>query len=197
MAVLSGFSSLISHFNFWLLALAAILVSGYYFKRFRESEEGRLKWDRWLLRIPLLGVVLRKIEVARFSRSLGTLLHGGVPLLQAMTIVRDIIGNQSIAKTIEPIRNGIKKGEGIAQPMKQSGVFPPLAMHLIEVGEESGKLDSMLIQVAEVYDVEVRNSIKNLISFFEPALILFMGIIIGTIVVSMLMAIFSINEIPM
>jgi general secretion pathway protein F len=174
-----------------------LVIAGLYLKRFRESDEGRLKWDRRLLRAPLIGPVLQKIEVARFSRTLGTLLHGGVPLLQAMTIVRDIIGNQSIARAIEPIRNGIKKGEGIAQPMKQSAVFPPLAMHLIEVGEESGKLDSMLIQVGDVYDVEVRNSIKNLIAFFEPALILLMGIIIGTIVVSMLMAIFSINDIPL
>ncbi len=97
---------------------------------------------------------------------------------------------------IETFRNGIKKGEGIAKPMKQSGVFPPLAMHLIEVGEESGKLDTMLVQVADVYDNEVRNSIRNLIAFFEPALILVMGIIIGTIVVSMLMSIFSINDVP-
>jgi general secretion pathway protein F len=138
-----------------------------------------------------------KIEIARFSRTLGTLLHGGVPLLQGMTIVREILGNQGIATMIEPIRNGIKKGEGIAQPMKQSGVFPPLAMHLIEVGEESGKLEAMLFQVAEVYDKEVRQAVKNLIAFFEPALILVMGIIIGTIVVSMLLAIFSINEIPL
>ena len=195
MAILRGLSSLLT--GFWWLILIAIFLSGYYFKRFRESEEGRMKWDRWLLRTPMVGMVLRKVEVARFSRSLGTLLHGGVPLLQAMTIVREILGNQSIAAAIEPIRNGIKKGEGIAQPMKQSGVFPPLAMHLIEVGEESGKLDSMLIQVGEVYDVEVRNSIKNLIAFFEPALILIMGIVIGTIVVSMLMAIFSINDIPL
>jgi type II secretion system protein F len=195
MAVLSGLSSFIS--RYWWLVLAMILLSGFYLKSRLESEDGRLQWDRWLLRTPLLGIVLRKIEVARFSRTLGTLLHGGVPLLQSMTIVRDIIGNQSIARTIEPIRNGIKKGEGITQPMKQSAVFPPLAMHLIEVGEESGKLDSMLIQVADVYDAEVRKSIKNLIAFFEPALILLMGIIIGTIVVSMLMAIFSINDIPL
>ena len=169
----------------------------YYLKRFRTSPEGRLKWDRWLLRLPLWGPVVRKIEVARFSRTLGTLLHSGVPLLQGMTIVREILTNQGIATTIEPIRNGIKKGEGIAHPIKQSGVFPPLAMHLIEVGEESGRLDTMLIQVAEVYDTEVRNAIKNLIAFFEPALILVMGIIIGTIVVSMLMAIFSINDVPL
>ncbi len=111
--------------------------------------------------------------------------------------MRDVVGNQGIATMIDPIRNGIKKGEGIAQPMKQSGVFPPLAMHLIEVGEESGKLDAMLLQVADVYDNEVRDGVKNLIAFFEPALILVMGIIIGTIVVSMLLAIFSINDIPL
>lgn len=195
MAILRGLSTFFT--NYWWAVLLAAIISGVYVKQFRDSSEGRLKIDRWLLRLPLVGPVLRKIEVARFSRTLGTLLHGGVPLLQSMTIVRDIIGNQGIAITIEPIRNGIKKGEGIAQPMKQAGVFPPLAMHLIEVGEESGRLDSMLIQVAEAYDVEVRNSIKNLISFFEPALILLMGIIIGTIVVSMLMAIFSINDIPL
>ncbi len=195
MAILKGISQFLS--GYWWVAIIAILLAAVYFKRFRESEAGRLKWDRWLLRIPLVGVVLRKVEVARFSRTLGTLLQGGVPLLQAMTIVREIITNQSIATTIEPIRNGIKKGEGIAQPMKQSGVFPPLAMHLIEVGEESGKLDGMLVQVADVYDSEVRNGVKNLIAFFEPALILLMGIIIGTIVVSMLMPIFSINDIPL
>ena len=195
MAILKNLSGFLTYY--WWAVLIAILLVVFYFKRFLASTKGRLKWDRWVLRVPLVGALLRKVEVARFSRSLGTLLHGGVPLLQSMTIVREIIANQSIAVTIEPIRNGIKKGEGITQPMKQSGVFPPLAMHLIEVGEESGKLDGMLIQVAEVYDVEVRNSIKNLIAFFEPALILLMGVIIGTIVVSMLMAIFSINDIPL
>jgi general secretion pathway protein F len=195
MAILSGLSSFLK--QFWWLVAALIIAASLYFKRFLDSEPGRLKWDRLMLRIPLLGIVLRKIEVARFSRTLGTLLHGGVPLLQSMTIVREIIGNQSIARTIEPIRNGIKKGEGMARPMKQSGAFPPLALHLIEVGEESGKLDAMLTQVAEVYDSDVRNSIRKLIAFFEPALILLMGIIIGAIVISMLMAIFSINDIPL
>jgi len=195
MEILKGLSDFVTSY-WWLVIIFIALISGY-LRRFRASAEGRLLWDRSLLKLPLVGKVLRKVEVARFSRTLGTLLHGGVPLLQAMTIVRDIVSNQGIATMIEPIRNGIKKGEGIAQPMKQSGVFPPLAMHLIEVGEESGKLDSMLIQVADVYDTEVRNGVKNLIAFFEPALILVMGIIIGTIVVSMLLAIFSINDIPL
>jgi general secretion pathway protein F len=195
MKILNGLGNFLS--GYWWLLLIAIIGIVIYFKRFRESEDGRLKLDKWLLQIPLVGAALRKLEVARFSRTLGTLLHGGVPLLQSMTIVRDIIGNRSIAKTIDPIRNGIKKGEGIALPMKQSGVFPPLAMHLIEVGEESGKLDGMLLQVADTYDVEVRNSVKSLIAFFEPALILLMGIIMGTIIVSMLSAIFSINDVPL
>jgi general secretion pathway protein F len=195
MAILKGLSDFLS--GYWWFVLIALVLVVVYFRRFRSSAQGRLAWDRWMLKIPLVGPVLRKVEVARFCRTLGTLLHGGVPLLQAMTIVRDIITNQGIATMIEPIRNGIKKGEGISQPMKQSGVFPPLAMHLIEVGEESGKLDSMLVQVSEVYDNEVRTGVKNLIAFFEPALILVMGIIIGTIVVSMLLAIFSINDIPL
>jgi len=195
MAILKGFSDFLSGY-WWLVAIACVLVL-MYLRSYRRSLEGRLRGDRYLLRLPLIGDVVRKVEVARFARTLGTLLHGGVPLLQGMTIVREIIANQAIAIMIEPIRNGIKKGEGIAQPMKHSGVFPPLAMHLIEVGEESGKLDSMLVQVADVYDNEVRNAIKNLISFFEPALILVMGIIIGTIVVSMLLAIFSINDVPL
>ncbi len=195
MAVLKGLSDFIT--GYWWLLLAAGIVAAVYVRRYRQSPEGRLAWDRWMLRLPLWGAVVRKVEVSRFARTLGTLLHSGVPLLQGMTIVREILANQGIATMIEPIRNGIKKGEGIAQPMRQSGVFPPLAMHLIEVGEESGRLDSMLIQVAEVYDNEVRNAVKNLIAFFEPALILVMGIVIGTIVVSMLLAIFSINEVPL
>jgi general secretion pathway protein F len=194
MVILRGISAVIS--GYWWVLLAVLILTILYLRRMLGTPEGRLSWDRGLLRIPLIGNVLRKVEVARFSRTLGTLLHGGVPLLQAMNIVRDIISNQGIASAIDPIRNGIKKGEGITPPMKQSGVFPPLAMHLIEVGEESGKLDAMLVQVADVYDTEVRNGIKNLISFFEPAMILVMGVVIATIVVSMLLAIFSINDVP-
>ena len=195
MMIMNGVSQALT--RFWWLILAALFATGYAFKRFYDSEDGRLRWDRKMLEAPVLGAVLRKIEVSRFARTLGMLLRGGAPLLQSMAIVREIIGNQSIARTIDPIRSGIKKGEGIAQPIRQSGVFPPLAMHLIEVGEESGRLDDMLIQVADTYDVEVRNGVKNLISFFEPAVILFMGLVIGTVVVSMLMAIFSMNDVPM
>ena len=195
MAILKGFSDFL--IGYWWAVILAFLFGPLMIRRYRTTVEGRLKWDQTLLRIPLLGVVLQKMEVARFAKTLGTLIHSGVPLLQGMTIVREVIANQGIATMIEPVRNGIKKGEGIARPMKQSGAFPPLAMHLIEVGEESGRLDTMLLQVSDVYDNEVRNSVKNLIAFFEPALILVMGIVIGTIVVSMLLAIFSIQDVPL
>ena len=194
MAVLKNFSDFISGY-WWLLALSILIIS-YYLKRLRSTAEGRLGTGSLAPpRSPRRPGITQSGGGAVCQNS-GHPAARGVPLLQAMTIVREVISNQGIATAIEPIRNGIKKGEGIALPMKQSGVFPPLAMHLIEVGEESGKLDAMLVQVAEVYDVEVRNGVKNLIAFFEPALILVMGVIIGTVVVSMLLAIFSINDIP-
>ena len=195
MLILDTLSTILS--GYWWLIILILVGAAYAIKRFRDSEAGRLRWDRKLLEIPLIGNVLRKVEVARFSKTLGMLLRGGVPLLQSMTIVRDVIGNRNIARMIDPIRSGIKKGEGIAKPMRQSGVFPPLAMHLVEVGEESGKLDSMLLQVADTYDAEVRIGVKQLISFFEPAIILFMGLVIGTIVLSMMLAIFSLSDVPL
>ncbi|MBI2821991.1 MAG: type II secretion system F family protein [Acidobacteria bacterium] len=179
---------------FLLLAALSLLALG---RRYLATEQGRLSWDRRILRLPLVGPVAHKMEVARFSRTLGTLLHSSVPLLNAMTIVKEIVYNQAIASTMDAIKSGIKKGEGISGPMRQTNMFPPFALHLVEVGEETGNLDAMMLQIADTYDKEVRNSIKRLVAFFEPALILVMGLIIGTMVVSMLAAIFSINEVPL
>jgi general secretion pathway protein F len=143
----------------------------------------------------LLGPALLKIEVARFARTLGTLLGGAVPLIPAVRIVQGIAGNQVVADGIGAIAGGAKRGEGVAKPMREGGVFPALAVHMVEVGEETGRLDAMLVQVADVYEKEVRAAVKTLTSLFEPLIILVMGLLIGTIVLSMLMAIFSINEV--
>lgn len=167
------------------------------FRRHLNSKEGRLSWDRRKLTLPLLGPVLRKAEVSRFSRTLGTLLNSAVPLLQSINIVRDIVGNQSIAVAIEPIKTGVKKGEGLAEPVREAGIFPPFALHLLKVGEETGRLDTMLLQIADTYDRELRTALKRLIALFEPAIILLMGLIIGTMVVSMLYSIFKINDVPL
>jgi general secretion pathway protein F len=178
----------------WVIAggLVALIAA---FKAWRKTPAGSRAWDSFKLRLPLLGQTIVKIEVSQFARTLGTLLNSAVPLIAGVRIVQGIARNQILAEGIAKIADGAKRGEGVSKPMRESGVFPPLALHMVEVGEETGKLDSMLIQVADVYEKEVRTSVKTLTAVFEPVIILVMGILIGTIVLSMLMAIFSINEV--
>ncbi|MEW5975190.1 MAG: type II secretion system F family protein [Acidobacteriota bacterium] len=183
--------------SYWWLAVLILAVAVIGFKSAMARDQGRMGWDRFKLRIPVLGEVLRKIEVARIARTLGTMVHSSVPLVQSLGIVRDISGNLSVAAAISGIADGVRKGEGVAGPMERTGVFPPLAIHLIQVGEETGRLDSMLLELSKVYDKDVRSAIKNLIALFEPVMILVMGLVVGVIVVSMLLAIVSINEIPL
>jgi general secretion pathway protein F len=182
--------------TYWWVFVLGIVVLGIAFVSFTRTPKGRLIWDRTKLRIVLLGQVLRKIEVARISRTLGTLVHNAVPLVHSLNIVREISNNTVISKAISEIAEGVKKGEGVAKPMQKTGVFPPLAVHLIEVGEETGRLDTMLLELSKVYDKEVRAAIKNLIALFEPVMILVMGLVVGVIVVSMMLAIVSINDVP-
>jgi general secretion pathway protein F len=189
----------ISHFSnsYWWLFLLAGAAGYVLLSRLLATEKGRWWWDGFRLRLILVGEVLRKIEVARISRTLGTLVQNSVPLIQSLNIVKEISGNVRIAKSLTEIAEGVKKGEGVAHPMEKSGVFPPLAIHLIQVGEETGRLDTMLLELARVYDKEVRSALKNLIALFEPMMIVIMGVIVGTIVVSMLLAITSINDVPL
>jgi len=178
----------------WVFAgLLALFIVG--FRSWRKSPAGSRSWDAAKLRMPLLGTTILKIEVARFARTLGTLLGGAVPLISAVRIVRNIARNQLLAEGIAGIAEGAKRGEGVSRPMRESGVFPPLAVHMVEVGEETGRLDTMLIQIADIYEKEVRTSVKALTAVFEPVIILVMGLLVGTIVLSMLMAIFSVNEV--
>jgi general secretion pathway protein F len=195
MRFLLGISGILTSYG-WLFLLIAIGL-WYRLKTYLQTEEGRLNWDQRLLRLPLLGTVLQKIEVSRFSRTLGTLLASSVPLIQSINIVREVVDNQAIASTMESIKSGVKKGEGLAAPIREAQIFPPFALHLLQVGEETGKLDDMLLQIAETYDRELRVALKRLVAFFEPAVILVMGVIIGLIVVSILYSIFSINDVPL
>ncbi len=165
------------------------------FRYWIATSRGRRMWDAVKLRVPLLGDTILKMEMARFAKTLGTLLTSAVPLIAGVRIVQDIANNTLIAEGIAKIGDGAKRGEGVSRPMRDAGVFPGLAVHLVEVGEETGRLDTMLLQVAEVYEKDVKTSIKALTSVFEPAIILVMGILVGTVVLSMLMAIFSINEV--
>jgi general secretion pathway protein F len=181
--------------TYWWLVLLGIAGIAAAARAWARTPKGSRIWDTVKLRLPLLGPTLLKVEVARFARTLGTLMASAVPLIAGVRIVQDIASNQIVAEAISSIAAGAKRGEGVSKPMRDSGVFPALAVHLVEVGEETGRLDSMLLQIADVYEKDVKTSVKALTSVFEPAIILVMGVLIGAVVLSMLMAIFSINEI--
>lgn len=161
------------------------------------SPRGRFLWHQWVLRFPLLGSILLRVQVARFCQTLGTLLTSGVPVLQALTIVKGTVSNEVVGKALDPVAEGVRKGAGLATPLAASGVFPLLAIHMITVGEETGRLEEMLIRVAEIYDEEVREAIRRGMALVEPVMIVLMACVVGFIVLSMLSAIFSINELPL
>jgi len=191
--IMLGISSLI--INYWP---ALILGTVGFFSAvsfYIQTNKGRLKWDGILLKLPLFGPLIRKIEMSRFSLTMATLLKSGIPILQAMEIVQSILINRVIADSVIPLKQALKRGKGLSGPLQEAEVFPPMAVHMITVGETSGALDEMLIKVSKTYDKEVEQSIKQLISLIEPMMILIMAVIIGFIVVSMLLAIFSANDI--
>jgi len=186
-------SAIVSNYWWLLIILSIMTVAG--FTSYIKSESGKYRWDSLVLRLPLFGALVKKIEVSRFSLTLSTLLKSGVPVLQALGIVKSILSNSVIVSSMNPLQAGLKSGKGMSGPLKQSGVFPAMAVHMIAVGETSGTLDEMLTKVSETYDKEVELAIKQIISLIEPMMILLMALIIGFIVISMLMAIFSINDI--
>jgi general secretion pathway protein F len=176
-----------------LLVLAAVLA----WRVWTATPEGRLGRDRTLLRLPHLGSLIRKIETARFSRTLGTMLKSGVPVIGALTVVGEMMSNQVVSRAVERLVEGVKRGGTLAAAMAEQGSFPALAVHMVRVGEETGRLEEMLLKTAETFEAEVRAELKRFIGLLEPAIILAMGVLVAFIVVAMLLAIFSINEIPL
>jgi len=191
--ILLSFSNTLK--SFWWIALSAVIIGWIMFKSYIKSDKGRYQWDAFKLK--MVGDVIKKLETARFCRTLGTLIKSGVPLLQALNNAKDVITNQVIAAAIDTVSAGAKEGKGIAGPLSGTNVFPPLALSMIKVGEETGQLDTMLMKVAYTYEKSLNVAIKKLVNLLEPAMILTMGIIIGFIVISMLLAIFSITDLPM
>jgi general secretion pathway protein F len=180
--------------TYWWVAIGICIGGWLILKNYKRTDTGRYNWDKFKLR--MMGDVIRKLETARFCRTLGTLLKSGVPLLQALNNAKDIINNQVIAAAIDAVSSGAKEGKGIAVPLSNTKVFPPLALSMIKVGEETGQLDAMLLKVANTYEKSLNIAIKRFVSLLEPVMILTMGIIIAAIVISILMAIFSIIELP-
>jgi general secretion pathway protein F len=177
------------------MAASALVGTVVVWRAYTRTAAGRLWWDRQRLKIPLLGPALLKAETARFARSMATLVANTVPLVQSIAISAATLNNRTISNALAGVAQGVKRGEGIAAPMRKAGVFPPLAAHLLTVGEETGRLDNMFARMADIYENETRASIRRFTAIFEPLIILVMGVVVGALILSMLLAITSINEV--
>jgi general secretion pathway protein F len=182
--------------KYWWVMLLFLIGVFFSIKRYLKSDNGRRAWDRLRFKLPVFGKLYKETAVSRFARTLGTLLGSGVPILNAFQIVKGTLGSEKISEIISSVREAARRGKGISEPLKNSDIFPPIAVHMVTVGEETGRLDEMLIKIADRFDIEVRTTVKRLLALLEPALILLVGAVVGFIVISMLLAIFSINELP-
>lgn len=181
--------------NYWWLILLSTSGIVYMFKQWTNSETGRPKWDSIKLNLPVSGKLTRMIAVSRFTRTLSTLLAGGVPMLNAMDIVKNVVNNEILAKAIIEARDNISEGESIAGPLKRSNQFPPIVIHMVGIGEKTGELEKMLNQVSDTYDFQVKNQVDGLTSVLEPIMIIVMGCVIGVIVFSLLVPMFDLANI--
>jgi general secretion pathway protein F len=193
MAILLETSKLMQ--TWWWIALGGLALGAIAFRSYLRTPAGRLWWDASRLRIPVLGDALRKAETARFARAMATLVANSVPLVQAIGIAGAILNNRKMSGALEAVSQGVKRGEGIAAPLRRAAVFPALAGHLLSVGEETGKLDQMFSRMADIYEAETKAAIRRFTSLIEPVVILVMGLVVGGLVLSMLLAITSINEV--
>lgn len=189
-ALIAVSDGLRTYWPFVLGGIGALAVAGW---RVMQSPEGKRVVDRLLVRLPLLGPMIVKREIANFARTLGSLLHNGVSILPALEIVREVLTNTVVADEVAKIPEHVTQGEGVAGPLKKSKVFPPVVVNMIAIGEETGRLDEVLMKVARSYEMEVERAVKTLTSLIEPLIILGMGIVVGFIVIAMLLPIFSID----
>jgi len=174
-----------------IILIPALILLFFLLRKYHQTENGRAVIDRLLLKLPVFGPLLKKIAVARFSRTLGTLISSGVPILDGLNIVSRASGNRTIETAILNARASIREGETIADPLNRSGIFPPMVIQMISVGESTGALDSMLSKIADFFDDEVDIAVSNLTSLLEPLLMVFLGVVIGGVVISMYLPIFQ------
>lgn len=180
---------------YWWAIFAALVLAALMVVQYRRTEGGRARWDRMKLAVPIFGKLNRKMAVARFVRTLGTLTQSGVNLLDSLEIVKSIVDNQVISLALAQAQDGVRRGEALAASLKRSGVFPPVVIHMIALGERSGQLEDMLISVADTFDDEVETTLSGLVSLLEPAMIVLMAAVVGFVVLAMLLPIFDMNSI--
>ena len=181
--------------RWWWLMLLLVAAAAVAIRAYARTPAGRERLDRLTLRLPYVGGLVQKVALARFARTLSTLLASGIGLLPALDIVRTIVDNRVIARAIENARDAIREGQSIAPPLRESGVFPPLVVHMVAVGEQSGQLEAMLGKAADAYDSEVENAVSALTTILEPLMIVFMGLVVLFIVLAILMPIFELNRV--
>jgi type II secretion system protein F len=186
-----------SHFmvKWWWVAFGIIALLIWAADRYRKSPRGKVQIDGLLVRLPLMGPMLLKAQIARFSRTMGTLISSGIPVLQSLKLVQETTSNQILADALGVVGDQVQRGEGLAGPLRQTGHFPPMVVNLMAVGEESGTLDKMLLQVADNYDLEVEHAIKRFITLFEPVVIVVIAVGVGSVIVSFLLPILRIGDI--
>ena len=195
-AALPGLTQLVINISDFFQAniiymIVALFLAGYAFKRFYSTEKGRRVVDAWALTLPVFGMLIRKVAVAKFTRTMGTMLASGVAILDALDIVARTAGHKSVELAVYDVRSGISEGRTMADPLAESGVFPPMVCSMIAVGESTGALDSMLIKIADFYDDEVDEAVNNLTEMIEPAMMCFLGVVVGGLVIAMYLPIFS------
>ena len=183
--------------GYWPLLFAGVALVIWLLLRSLANPESRARWDVKFLRWPIMGKLVTKVEMARFARSLATLLQNGVPLLAGLSILKDTMGNVVFRDAVEVVARDLKEGRGMAKPMNEANVFPKLAVQMIAVGEETGKLDEMLFQVADVYDREVAAAVKRALALIEPVMIIGLALLIGGIIMSLLVAMFDLMDLPL
>ncbi len=175
-----------------ILGVTAVIVVAY--RLFASTENGKIILDKVKLRAPLFGDLVKKSSISRFTRTLGTLVTSGVPILQALNITRETAGNYVVGQAIGRVHDSVKEGESIVHPLEASGIFPPMVISMIDVGEETGQLPEMLLKVAEVYDDEVDNAVAGLTSLLEPIMIVFLAVVVGTIVIALFLPLITIIQ---
>jgi type IV pilus assembly protein PilC len=187
--VVMGMSNFLT--NYWYILLGGLIAAIFLFQRFYKTEIGRTKVDGVMLKIPVLGMVIRKGAVARFTRTLGTLVSSGVPILNGLEITAKTSGNKIIENAVFETRDSISQGNTISEPLRKSGVFPPMVTQMIAVGEQTGALDEMLEKIANFYDDEVDTAVDSLTSIIEPAMIVIMGVVVGGMLIAMYLPMFK------
>lgn len=190
--IVVGAGHAVADYGVFGLMLAAVVW--FFWKRWLVTTAGRNWRDRQILRLPVLGAVLTKYEITRFSRTLGTLLGSGVSMLESISIALDTIGNIHVRQALVGLTGAVKQGGRLATELEKSGVFTPMATHMVMIGEETGRVDSMLLELARVYDDEVQAGVKRALTLLEPVLILVLGVVIAAIIISILMGILSVND---